>query len=132
MDRIIQERFEARAKILKAMAHPTRLIIIEALARQEECVNALTELVGADTSTVSRHLLLLKNAGIIADEKRGKQVFYRLQCTCIPDFLRCIERVLQEQVASQSRLLTPSCNCAEKVRNGESREQQPELNTPRQ
>ncbi|HPM11343.1 MAG TPA: metalloregulator ArsR/SmtB family transcription factor, partial [Paludibacter sp.] len=55
--------YEARAKIIKAIAHPSRLLIIEELQRQERCVNELTEMIGADTSTVSKHLSVLKNAG---------------------------------------------------------------------
>ena len=68
---------EARAKIIKAMAHPSRLFIIEELSKHECCVNELTEMIGADTSTVSKHLSVLKNAGLVTDEKRGK--FYFLQ-----------------------------------------------------
>jgi len=66
---------EARARILKAMAHPTRLFIMETLSQRETCVCKLTEMIGADVSTVSKHLTVLKNAGIVLDEKRGSQVF---------------------------------------------------------
>ena len=68
--------YEARAKIIKAIAHPSRLLIIEELQRQERCVNELTEMIGADTSTVSKHLSVLKNAGLVADEKRGNAILY--------------------------------------------------------
>ena len=51
--------YEAQATIIKAMAHPTRLMIIEELSKQEHCVCELTEMVGADTSTVSKHLSVL-------------------------------------------------------------------------
>ena len=54
----------------------------------------LTEMVGADMSTVSKHLSLLKNAGIITDDKRGNQVYYSLRVPCILDFFRCIESVI--------------------------------------
>ena len=67
-----QDRYEARVRVVKAMAHPTRMFIVEELSRVEErCVCELTEMVGADISTVSNTLSILKNAGIIADEKRG-------------------------------------------------------------
>ncbi|MBZ0269189.1 metalloregulator ArsR/SmtB family transcription factor, partial [bacterium] len=64
-------RFEARARIIKSLAHPTRLYLVDELSRGERCVCDLTELVGTDVSTVSKHLALLRNAGIVDDEKRG-------------------------------------------------------------
>jgi len=91
-------RLEARAGILKALAHPTRLFLVEALSDRPHCVNDLTDMVGADTSTVSKHLSVLKNAGLILDTKQGKQVFYSLRIPCALNFLDCVEAVLKEQV----------------------------------
>jgi len=91
-----QRKYDARVKIVKAMAHPTRMFIVDELARSgERCVCELTEMIGADISTVSKHLALLRNAGIIGDEKRGNQVFYRLTVPCILDFFRCVETVIE-------------------------------------
>ena len=91
-----QAKYEARAKIIKAMAHPTRLFIVDELARSgERCVCELTEMIGVDMSTVSRHLAMLKNAGIIEDEKRGAQVYYRLRVRCVLDFFECVESVMK-------------------------------------
>ncbi len=89
-----KQHFAERANIIKAMAHPVRLFFIEELARQERCVCELTEMVGLDISTVSKHLSVLKNAGLVVDDKRGNQVFYRLQTPCILNFFGCIEAVL--------------------------------------
>lgn len=86
-----RQKLEFRARLLKAMAHPTRIFIIEELARGERCVCELTRLIEADMSTVSRHLSVLKNAGIVQDEKRGNQVFYRLRVRCILGFFDCFE-----------------------------------------
>jgi len=91
-----QALFEARADIIKAMAHPSRLFIINELSKGERCVCELRDGVGADISTVSKHLSVLKNAGIVEDDKRGLQVFYRLRCPCILNFFGCIENVLEE------------------------------------
>lgn len=96
MNRQQQQLFEARAKIIKALAHPTRLFIVDALSRGERCVCELRDGIGADMSTVSKHLSVLKNVGIVEDDKRGLQVFYRLRCPCILSFFGCIENVLQE------------------------------------
>ena len=79
-----------RAAIFKALGHPTRLFIVEELGKTERCVCELTEMVGADISTVSRHLSVLRNAGIVNGEKRGLQVFYSLKTPCILDLFDCI------------------------------------------
>jgi ArsR family transcriptional regulator len=74
--------------VLKALAHPSRLCITVALMQGERCVGELRELVGDDISTVSKHLLLLRTAGVVACEKRGLNVYYRLACDCFGDFLQ--------------------------------------------
>ena len=96
MDMQTQARYEARVRVVKAMAHPTRMFIVDELSRvDEKCVCELTEMVGADMSTVSKHLTILKQAGIIIDDKRGNQVYYRLCVPCIVDFFRCVESVVE-------------------------------------
>jgi ArsR family transcriptional regulator len=94
-------RLEARAKILKALAHPTRLFIVEELAGGEKCVCELQEMIGADTSTVSKHLAQMKSAGLVEDDKRGAQVYYTLRATCVPGFLDCIQNILRENAKRQ-------------------------------
>ncbi len=103
-----QALFEARARIIKAMAHPTRLFIVDELSRKERCVNDLTGMIDADTSTVSRHLSILKNAGIIADEKRGLQVYYRLRVPCVLNFFNCVESVIRTTAKEQMALIKKS------------------------
>jgi len=98
--------FDARARIVKAMAHPTRLFIVDQLSRREHCVCELTEMIGTDVSTVSRHLSILKAAGIVQDEKRGAQVFYRLRVPCVLNFFACVESVMQSTAKEQMDLLT--------------------------
>lgn len=98
-------RLRESAEIFKALAHPSRLIIIEALAKGKMCVCNLTELVGADMSTVSRHLAQLRNAGLIRDEKKGLNVYYELRCHCVLKFLDCVESVTAER-----RETACSCN----------------------
>jgi ArsR family transcriptional regulator len=94
VDRSTAERLAARARVMKAMAHPTRLYIVEELARGERCVHELTEMVGADMSTVSKHLALLKSVGIVSSERRGNEVYYDLAMRCVLGFFACIEDVL--------------------------------------
>lgn len=88
---------EQQARIFKALGHPSRLMMAEALTRGELCVCELRDLVGADISTVSRHLGVLRNAGIITDEKRGTNVYYRLAICCLDSFLSCTCEVLRKQ-----------------------------------
>jgi len=101
LDKKKKDYLEARAKVLKAMAHPSRLFIIEELEKGERCVCELTEMIGADVSTISKHLSVLKQVGIVSDDKRGNQVFYRLQVPCILNFFGCVESVLESQAKSQ-------------------------------
>ncbi|MGA1842366.1 MAG: ArsR/SmtB family transcription factor [bacterium] len=95
MDSKAKARYEAQAKIIKAIAHPTRLFIVDELKRQERCVCELTEMVGVDISTISKHLSVLKGAGIVIDDKRGTQIYYKLKVPCILDFMHCVEHVLK-------------------------------------
>ncbi len=101
MEQKLQPQYEARANILKAMGHPTRLFILEELHRQERCVNELTDMIGSDVSTVSKHLSVLKNSGLVQDEKRGNSIYYRLCCPCVLDFIGCIETVLKTNIEKQ-------------------------------
>jgi ArsR family transcriptional regulator, arsenate/arsenite/antimonite-responsive transcriptional repressor len=105
MKSLVKTQHEARAKIIKAMAHPSRLFIIEELNKKERCVNELTYMIGADASTVSKHLSVLKNAGLVADEKRGNSIFYSLRCPCIMQFMGCLEEVLSANAKEHNEIL---------------------------
>jgi ArsR family transcriptional regulator len=80
-----------RAAVFKALGHPARLQIVEELAADECCVCELVDAVGLGWSTVSRHLAVLKAAGVLEDEKRGQQVFYRLTLPCVKSFFDCLD-----------------------------------------
>ena len=67
-----------QAKIFKALGHPTRLLMVDALRDGEKCVCELQSLVGDDMSTISRHLAVLREAGIISSDKRGTNIYYKL------------------------------------------------------
>lgn len=91
MSQTASQRRKDRAAIFKALGHPARLQIVEELAAGERCVCDLVELVGLGWSTVSRHLMVLKAAGVLEDEKRGLQVFYRLALPCVKSFTECLD-----------------------------------------
>jgi ArsR family transcriptional regulator len=95
-------KFESRALVMKALAHPSRLMMVEELSYGERSVCELTDLVGADISTVSKHLTRLKDAGIVDSRKDGVQVFYRLRVPCILNIFECIEAVNRERERKSS------------------------------
>lgn len=82
---------EQRVAVIKALAHPTRLQIAEALVDGPLCVSDLRALTKYDLSTVSKHLNLMRQAGWICCEKQGLHVFYELSCPCFKEFLRCVD-----------------------------------------
>ena len=90
---LMEKSISSKAKVFKALGHPARLFMVEELAKGECCVCNLVKLVKADFSTVSKHLAVLKEAGIVKDDKRGKMVFYRLKVPCLLRFVDCIEAV---------------------------------------
>ena len=94
-----QDLYEHRARIIKAMAHPSRLMMIDTLADGERCVCELQEIVGSDMSTVSKHLSVLKSSGIVSSRKEGLQVYYRLRVPCIMSFFGCVDAVMQDDAS---------------------------------
>ena len=105
MNKKTRARFEARAAVIKAMAHPTRLFIVDQLAAEPKCVRELTEMIGDDVSTVSKHLSVLKNAGIIDSDKRGAKMIYRLRMPCVLNFFSCVESVIELSARDNLRLI---------------------------
>lgn len=91
------EIYKHKAQIIKAMGHPSRLMMIDALAEGEKCVADLQQIVGSDMSTVSKHLSVLRNAGLVDDRKQGLQVFYSLRVPCIINFFGCVEAVMDQR-----------------------------------
>ncbi len=91
MSATLQQRRRARAAVFKALGHPARLRMVEELAGGERCVCDLVAAAGTGWSTVSRHLGVLRAAGVVTDEKRGLQVFYRLALPCVASFTACLD-----------------------------------------
>lgn len=82
-----------QVQIIKALAHPARLEIVQALVTREHSVSELQTIVGGDLSTVSKHLTQMRKAGWIDCKKHGQHVHYRLVCKCLPEFLECVENI---------------------------------------
>jgi DNA-binding transcriptional ArsR family regulator len=99
------EEAKARARILKALAHPARLIIVEALSRGDRCVCELLPLLDLDPSVVSRHLASLKNAGIVTERRDGVRAIHHLECPCILNALECTLGVMKSEVRRRGKVL---------------------------
>jgi ArsR family transcriptional regulator, arsenate/arsenite/antimonite-responsive transcriptional repressor len=96
---------EIRAKIIKAMSHPVRLMIIEFLKGGERSFSAMFDLFKLDKSTVSKHLLVLKEAGIVSSRKEGMDMIYIIDVPCITDFFCCVTAVIDNKVKKHQACL---------------------------
>ena len=83
--------------MLKALAHESRLLIVDRLNQGECSVGELTTLVGSDQSTVSKHLAVLRAHGIVEDRREGNVVYYTLLTPCVCNFFSCATQVLKER-----------------------------------
>jgi len=97
--------YRMKANILKALAHPIRLAIVDLLKGGEQCVCDIAEHVGSERSNVSRHLSVLLKAGVLQSRKDGLKVRYSLRLPCVTDFLACATRALREHMEATRALL---------------------------
>ena len=95
------EEAEIRSGVIKAMAHPVRLMLIDVLKEGERPFFELFDLFNLDKSTVSKHLLVLKEAGIVSSRKSGADMIYRLEVPCVTDFFGCVTAVIESNVKRQ-------------------------------
>jgi len=98
MTRSHQQPFARQARVLKALANESRLKIVDRLSRGDCSAGELTELVGSDRTTVSKHLAILRAHGIVLDRREGTVVIYRLMTPCVVNFFSCATQVLRERV----------------------------------
>ena len=89
--------FKNQARILKALANESRLRMIDHLSKGECTAGELTELVGLDQSTVSKHLSVLRAHGIVDSRREGSSVIYELITPCVVRFFLCAGEVLEER-----------------------------------
>jgi len=101
-----RNRSQAVSEVFKALGHPSRVFIVEKLKETDHCVCELSEMIGVDMSTVSRHLSVLKKAGIVTDWKEGTTVHYSLACDCLGQMLSGVEDILRMQLESRTAVLS--------------------------
>jgi DNA-binding transcriptional ArsR family regulator len=100
-----QMLFQKQAEIVKAIAHPLRIAIVDFLKDGEQCVCDIADYVGSERSNVSRHLSVMVSAGVLQCRKQGLKVIYKLKTPCVLDFLSCVTNVLKQQVREAEKLL---------------------------
>ena len=99
-----QSLFELQAEVIKAVAHPVRIAIVDFLKDREQCVCDIVTHVGAQRSNVSRHLAVMVNAGVLSFRKEGLKVIYKLETCCMLEFLECVAKVADQRTARRHRL----------------------------
>ncbi len=100
-----KERLTLKAEVFKAMGHPLRLGVIEFLQNGEMCVCDIVAHVGTEISNVSKHLSILKKAGIVTDRRDGLKIMYSLTMSCASDFARCVEGVVIKRIEDQRSVM---------------------------
>lgn len=89
--------------VFKALGSPARLTIVRTLIGGERCVCDLVEACGLGWSTTSKHLDVLREAGVISSEKRAQKIFCRIELSCVADFISCLDGVCTPAGASCAR-----------------------------
>jgi len=79
---------EVQAEFLQAVGQTTRLRILEVLAEGERCVCEIYQAIGEEQSNVSKHLAILRRAGVLTARREGGRVVYRLRDARVSEFLR--------------------------------------------
>lgn len=94
-----------KAAFLKALAHPLRLQILELLCQGERSVGQFARLLGIDQPTVSRHLSILKQGGLVVSRQEGVSVLYRIQNADMAQFLQKLTELLKRKLQGDQKLL---------------------------
>ena len=96
---------QVKAEIFRSLGHPTRLLIVEALAERPRCVCELMKLVPGAQPTTSRHLDVLRRAGVVRRYKEGVKMIYELALPCLLRAMPCVTQALRQRFADkQARL----------------------------
>ena len=97
--------FSKQAEIVKSIAHPLRIAIVDYLKDGEQCVCDIAKHIESERSNVSRHLSVMVSGGVLSYRKDGLKVIYKLRAPCIVDFFSCVTNVLKQQAEENKKLL---------------------------
>ena len=92
-----QELVIFQADVVKALGHPLRIEIVMHLKNKERSVSDIIKHFDADPSNISRHLAILKRAGILGANKKGLNVYYRVAMSCVPAFLDGVSQSIRKK-----------------------------------
>jgi len=98
------EEFRARARVMKALSSPVRLMIVDELSRGERCMCELQPMFPMNKSTLSWHVTALKNVGIVSERREGVRCFLKLQTPCILNVFECTMGVIRAEAKRQAKL----------------------------
>jgi len=84
------QNYNESARLLKALANPTRLQLLELIRDSNPCVRVMEEELGMAQPTVSQHLSILRNLGIVESHREGHQVCYKIKNDCVLKLLDSI------------------------------------------
>ena len=101
-------KYEARARVMKALANPARLKVIDELSQGERCLCELEPLFQMDKSTLSRHISALKAVGIVHERREGARIHLKLATPCILGIFDCVMNVLRLEAKRQNALVARS------------------------
>jgi DNA-binding transcriptional ArsR family regulator len=110
-------QYHSQARRLKVIAHPTRLRLLNALSRGEECVCHLTALLGRRQAYVSQQLMFLRQAGLLADRKEGSRVYYRIKDQSLFRLLAAMNVSPDGMAKPPRRQTIPHCPCPPLLHN---------------
>ena len=100
------EELEARAKVMKALASPVRVKIVDELSRGERCICELQPLFPMNKSTLSRHVAELKNVGIVGERREGVRSYLRLLTPCVLSMFDCAMGVIRAEAKRQAAVVS--------------------------
>jgi len=96
--------YKARAKVMKALANPARLLIVDQLQHGERCLCEIQPHFKQDKSTLSRHVAELRNAGIISERREGVRIYLRLATPCILNIFDCVMGVISHEAKRTAKI----------------------------
>ena len=103
--------YASAVQMFKAIAHPARLRILEALEQEEACVCHLETLLGLRQAYISQQLAVLREAGLVSDRQEGLYVFYRLADDRVPALLALARRGVPDGSKRLPVHPLPNCPC---------------------
>jgi DNA-binding transcriptional ArsR family regulator len=107
MEEFMEERvLEMKAEILKTLAQPTRLKILELLRNGEKCICEIVPAINGEQSNISRHISLMQKSHLVTTRKDGVRVMVKVKDTGIFNILDRVEKILKSQMKEQEMLFS--------------------------